>query len=553
MTRRPGTIWFRAAAAAAVGAAFGQVVLFYAVADVLAAPLQPGPQLARWIAAGAVGIAAKAAFDALAALLAARGAAEAEHAARRRLLPAILPAAGAVPAGGAVAGGATASRALLEEPGRAADAASRWVPARLEAAVVPAVVIAFAFAANWLVGLILLLAAPLIPLNMAVFGLGARHVSERQATTVAELGDLVLDRVKGAATLRAFGAAGREAAVVRAAADDLARRTMAVLRIALGSSAALEAMVTYAVAVAATYIGLVLLRYVHVALAPTSLDLRGGLFLLLLAPAFFQPFRDLAAAYHDRQDAEAAVGILAARLSPPVQGQNTSPERIAVSAPGPAVCCRGVTFRFPDSGANLLSGLDWDVPRGALVGVTGPSGAGKSTLLRLVAGRLAPSSGAVAREGGQMAWVGQRPYFFQGTIADNLRVADPGAAEDSLWLALRAVGLADVVAALPGGLSAELTWRGGGLSGGQAHRVAIARALLSDASVILLDEPTASLDPAAEAALAGLIAGLVPARTVVVASHSPAVLDRCSAVLSLGGPDATTGGASERKEHASVG
>jgi len=149
--------------------------------------------------------------------------------------------------------------------------------------------------------------------------------------------------------------------------------------------------------------------------------------------------------------------------------------------------------------------------------------------------------------------VGQRPYFFQGTIADNLRVADPGAAEDSLWLALRAVGLADVVAALPGGLSAELTWRGGGLSGGQAHRVAIARALLSDAGVILLDEPTASLDPAAEAALAGLIAGLVPARTVVVASHSPAVLDRCSAVLSLGGPDATTGGASERKEHAGVG
>jgi ATP-binding cassette, subfamily C, bacterial CydD len=531
-----GGPWFRAAAAASLAAAFGQIALFYAVAAILSSLLDPRPaaDMTRWIVTGAAGLAAQAMLNGIGALLAARGAEAVERATRVRLLPLVLSA----PA--AALGGAATSRLLLEEPRRLADSSARWQPARLQAALVPAAFVACAFAVNWLVGLLLLLAAPLIPLNMAVFGMGAQRISERQATQLAELDDLILDRIKAADTLRALRAADGQAAVVRAAAEELARRTLAVLRIALGSSAALEAITTYAVAVSATYIGLVLLRYVHVAGAPTSLDLRGGLFLLLLAPAFFLPFRDLAAAYHDRQDAEAASEALSGLLSAPDPGPPPLAAGISAELTGqlpavPAIRLRGVGVCFPDARCDVLGDVDWDVPRGALAGVAGPSGAGKTTLLRLIAGRLAPTSGSVSRGGpGGVAWVGQRPYFFQGTIADNLRIAAPDAAEDALWRALREVGLADVVAAIPGGLSATLTWQGGGLSGGQAHRVAVARALLSDAGIVLLDEPTAHLDPVAEAALIEVIAGLVPGRTVVVASHSAAVLGACSDVLVVG-------------------
>jgi len=299
-------------------------------------------------------------------------------------------------------------------------------------------------------------------------------------------------------------------------------------------------MVTYAVAVSATYIGLVLLRYVHVAGAPTSLGLRGGLFLLLLTPAFFQPFRDLAAAYHDRKEVRATSEILRGVVDGRPKQPRCHPLRHAstsgngpVAGRPPAVSLTGVSLRFDGASGAVLQHLDWEVPAGAMVGVAGPSGSGKSTLLRVIAGRLSPTEGAV-RSGGKLAWVGQRPYFFHGPIAENLRIAAPGATDEDLWQALAAVGLADAVAVIPGQLTTPLTWQGGGLSVGQAQRVALARALLCQADVILLDEPTAHLDPASEVSLAQAIASLCPRRTVIVASHAPAVLDRCSDVLFLG-------------------
>jgi ATP-binding cassette subfamily C protein CydD len=332
---------------------------------------------------------------------------------------------------------------------------------------------------------------------------------------------------------------------VAAAADELSRRTMTVLRVALGSSAALEAIVTYAMAVAATYIGLVLLAYVHVGWAPTSLSYRGGLFLLLLAPAFFQPFRDLAAAYHDHKDVEAATEALRRHL-----GTGPGPDLPGAAGPAPsrsaglpsapalprgeyAVAACGLRFRYPDAAGDTLTGLDWSVPHGAFAGIAGVSGVGKTTLLRLVTGRLEPTAGLLERGTGRIAWVGQRPYFFQSSIAENLRVARPDASAADLWEALDLVGLAEVVAAIPSGLETQLSWTGGALSGGQGRRLALARALLSGADTLVLDEPTAHLDPDSEASVIETIIGLAPATTVITASHSKALLAACSQVLDL--------------------
>ena len=165
--------------------------------------------------------------------------------------------------------------------------------------------------------------------------------------------------------------------------------------------------------------------------------------------------------------------------------------------------------------------------------MAGASGAGKTTLLRLVTGRLTPSAGSIECAPAGIAWVSQRPYFFQASIAGNLRIARPDASGEELWDALWSVGLAEVVAGIPGGLSTRIGWDGAALSGGQARRLALARSLLCGAEMLVLDEPTAHLDPETEANMIEAIAGLAPERTIVVASHSPALLGRCSQVLCL--------------------
>jgi ATP-binding cassette subfamily C protein CydD len=532
--------WFRAAAAANVAATLGLVALFFAVASLVSSGLHGagvlGGTSVRWLALGALGLGGQVCFAALAGLLAARGAGRVESGLRRRLVRALFA------PGAPMAGSAVASRLVVEEARKVADAAERWEPLRLQVALVPGVLVAFAFATNWLVGLLLLAAAPLIPLNMAVFGMGAEGLSERQARQVAELDELVLDRIKGGQTLRALGAAGRERRRVRDAADELAGRTLSVLKVALLSSAGLEALVTYAVAISATYIGLVLLGYVHVGWAPTSLGLRGGLFLLLIAPAFFQPFRDLAAAYHNRKDIAAVADTLASQIGArPDTGISAvevpdveEGESMQALRPSPVVVrARGLGLRYPGADVDALRDVDWLVPRGAVAGVAGASGAGKTTLLRLVTGRLAPTAGTIECEPDGIAWVSQRPYFFQTSLAANLRIARPAATDEELRDALDAVELAEVVDGIPAGLGARIGWDGAALSGGQARRLALARALLSGAGTLVLDEPTAHLDPATEAHLVETIARLAPQRTIIVASHSTPVLQRCTQVLRL--------------------
>jgi ATP-binding cassette subfamily C protein CydD len=526
--------FFQGATAANVCAVLGLVLVFRAVGALIGSDLRPteGPSTEDWLLLGLAGLLCQVGFSALGTQLAAGGAGRIEHTMRRHLHDQLFrddaPVVSAV----------VATRILLEGARSVADASERWEPVRRQVVIIPAVLAAVVLATNWFVGLLLLLAAPLIPLNMAMFGMGADGISKRQARQVAELDELVLDRIKGASTLRMFSSVEPERRRVRDAADELARRTLAVLRVALLSSAALEALVTYAIAVAATYIGLVLLGYVHVGWAPTHLNLAGGIFLLLLAPIYFQPFRDLAAAYHDRKDVTAVIEMLSAELGSPQQERaDHDPPRI--ERQGRPDLTRGVvrtealTFRYPNGDVNVLHDIDWFVPAGAVAGVAGASGSGKSTLLRLATGRLDSSGGIVERSEGPMAWVSQRPYFFQASIAENLLVGRPDATEQELWAALSSVGLQETVRIAPGALEAPIGWDGNGLSGGQARRLALARALLSGSRTLVLDEPTAHLDPVTELELLEVIVKLAPQRTIIMASHSAVVLGHCTQVLML--------------------
>ena len=257
-----------------------------------------------------------------------------------------------------------------------------------------------------------------------------------------------------------------------------------------------------------------------------------ALAVLLLVPEFFAPLRAFAAAYHDRAQAVGAAEALAA-LPPPAAPPPVLPVR-NVEARGVAIAFEDVRLTWDASRGPVLDGLSFRVPAGETVVLAGPSGAGKSTVMEILLGFVRPDSGRVTLNGADIAtlvpqalsrltaWIGQRPVLFGGTIRDNIRFARPEASDAEIAEAARFARLDSLAASLPDGLETMLGEGGHGLSGGQAQRVAIARAFLKNAPILLLDEPTAHLDPVTEAEVLDSLRRLTLGRTVVLASHSTA-------------------------------
>ena len=395
--------------------------------------------------------------------------------------------------------------------------------------------------------MLLLLTAPLIPMFMVIIGIGAERQSREQFRSLARLGGWFLDQVHGAATIRLFRAEARVGDQVRTRTHALRKQTMRVLRLAFLSSAVLEFFSAVAIATLAIYIGLGLLGFLTFGPAP-ALTLQSGLFLLLLAPEFFQPLRALSQGWHDRADATAAAGEIRALLELP-------PARPSADAtfdpPAPGQCrieLRAVEFAYPGH-APLFRGLDFEVLAGERVVLVGPSGGGKSSLISLLAGFAEPSAGAVLLDGqpltrfgdaalrAHVAWLGQHAVLFAGTIAENIALGWDRATRAQIESIAQRARVMEFARRLPDGLDSPVGENGYGLSGGQIQRVALARALLRPRPLILLDEPTASLDPASEALVLEALGDLLAERsaTVICASHRAATMAWADRVVTLEG------------------
>ncbi|WP_211103814.1 thiol reductant ABC exporter subunit CydD [Skermanella pratensis] len=425
------------------------------------------------------------------------------------------------------------STVLIEQVDALDGYFARFLPQMALSVLVPLTLLAAIFPVNWVVGGMLLLAAPFVPLFMSLIGMGAAAASRRQFEALARMGGYFLDRLQGLTTLKLFGQARRELDLIGRVSDEYRQRTMGVLRIAFLSSAVLELFSAMAVAVVAVYVGFSLLGYVR--FGPSGdVTLATGMFVLLLAPEFFLPLRQLAAHYHDRAAAVGAAGQILAVLDTPAQ----PPAGIrAPAGAGPmALEMTGVEFAHgggKDGGGDgarpVLSGFSLTVGAGERVALVGPSGAGKSTVIGLFLGFLRPGAGSVRIGGLEVgridpadltAWVGQNPHLFHGTIRDNIRLARPDASDEAVEAAADAARVSDFAARLPDGLDTLIGQRGHGISGGEARRVALARAYLKDAPVLLLDEPTAGLDAANEALVLEALGTLALGRTVLIATHS---------------------------------
>ncbi|MGW7686872.1 thiol reductant ABC exporter subunit CydD [Kribbella sp. NPDC054772] len=405
---------------------------------------------------------------------------------------------------------------------------ARYLPQLVLASTVPAGVIGWMATGDLIAAGTVLITLPLIPIFMALIGWATQARSRRRQHALAVLAHHFADVVGGLTTLKLFGRAKAQQSAVRRVTDEHRSASMRSLRLAFLSSFALELLASISVALVAVGVGL--------RLVDGKLGLETALMVLILAPEAYLPLRQVGQQFHASADGVAASEEVFRVLETPLpeRGERTDVPDLRVTP----LQLYDVSVSYPGRGKPALDGFDLELRPGEVVALTGPSGAGKSTALAVLLGFVQPERGVVVAGGSaadefdpavwrrQFAWVPQRPGLRSGTVADNVRLGRPDASDDEIRMALLTAGAGELELDKAVGEQGQL------LSGGQQRRVALARALITDAPVLLLDEPTAGLDADTEAAV---VTGLrASGRTVLMVAHRPALIEAADRTVTVG-------------------
>ena len=411
---------------------------------------------------------------------------------------------------------------------------AQYVPRAAMMVVLPLLVLGMVMHLDAWSFIILACTGPLIPVFMALVGYRAQAIMDRQWTQLLLLGSAFLDTLQGLTTLRLFGRVRDTVTAVAGMADEYRATTMSVMKVAFLTSAVLEFFASLSIALVAVVFGARLLD--------GKADFQSAFLVLLLAPEYFMPLRAFSASYHARQNAIAAMVGISQLFSLPGTATRFGVQDSAAGVPLVSISCEDVTAGY-QAGAVVLSHAGCTFTRNVLTVVTGESGVGKTTLIRLLLGLMHPLQGRITAmdECGvvhghwqdRIGWVPQQPRLVHGTVAENLRLADPMADMDTLRAVAAQADALSFIEALPQGFDTLLGERGAGLSGGQVQRLALARVLLRNPQVLILDEPTANLDPQSEQRVAAAIARAAVGRIGIVVAHRPAMIALAAQVLRL--------------------
>ena len=435
-----------------------------------------------------------------------------------------------------------------------------YLPQVVLAAAVPLLVLVLVFPRDWISGLILLFTAPLIPLFMNLIGSIAQSLTEKQWKQLNRMSAFLLDALQGLTALKILGRSREYIRRVEEVSDRFRQTTLEVLRVAFISALVLEWVGTLSTAVVSVGIGLRLLY--------GRLTFEQAFFVLLLTPEFYFPLRQLGARFHAGMGGVAAAErIFGVLETPPLAAapEAASRESRPAARLSPAAAAaifplrlENVTYTYPDGGEAALQGVSFTMEEGMQVALVGPSGAGKSTIAYLLLRFIVPQSGEILAGAQRLAeipaeawrqwvaWVPQQPYLFNTTVEANIRLARPHASREEVVQAAKIARADEFIRALPEGYETVVGEQGARLSGGQAQRIALARALLKNAPFLILDEPTASLDPEHEAAIQEGLQALLARRTALIIAHrlhTITAVDRVvvlegGRVVQVGAPDA---------------
>lgn len=397
------------------------------------------------------------------------------------------------------------STLLIEQIEDLHDFYARYLPQMQLSMMIPIIIVAVILPFNWTAALILMATAPLIPIFMILVGMGAADVNRRNFKALTYLSGHFLDRLKGLTTIRLFNQGCNQTEQIANAAERFRIRTMNVLKMAFLSSAVLEFFTSISIAIVAVYFGFSYLGEFDFGAYDSGVTLFAGFFALILAPEFFQPLRDLGTYYHAKAQAIAAADNIEKFIIQPTHvNESTSVKTVNFDQNIETIVGKDLVILSADN-QPIIGPLNFTLTPPFRIALTGISGEGKSSILNLLLGFL-PYRGSLMINGiefktidikswrSQLSWLGQNPYLINGTIRQNLLLADPLATSQDIADVIEQAQLTELIAQLPDGLDTEIGEDAVKISVGQAQRIAIARALLKPCQLMLLDEPTASLD-----------------------------------------------------------
>jgi thiol reductant ABC exporter CydD subunit len=421
---------------------------------------------------------------------------------------------------------------------------ARYLPQAAAAAVIPVILLAWVATQDWLSFVVVIALVVAVPITMIGFGRESTRRSERQWRRLGSLAGRFLQLIEGLPTLRAFGREHHGRREVEAATEGVRAATMRTLRVAFLSALSMDMIAGFGVGFVAMVLGLRLLW--------GELGLQTAMAVLLVTPEIFIPLRRAGAEFHASSEGQAAAARVIEVLATEIPAGTSSGADAPMAQPAPVrdghrptLAIDGLRVDYEHRDHPALTSFSLHAPAGMRLALTGPSGCGKSTVLAALLRFVEPSGGTIALDGrpsgaidagawrSHFSWLPQRPHLFNATLEENLRLGAPAATPADLRRVLADVGLSELLANLPAGLQTALGHDGLTLSAGERQRVALARALLCPAPILLLDEPTASLDPLTVARLAPAVEPWLQGRTVVVAAHEPVLLAHFDATVAM--------------------
>ncbi|AIJ31238.1 heme ABC transporter permease/ATP-binding protein CydD [Actinobacillus suis] len=426
---------------------------------------------------------------------------------------------------------------MLEQVENLHNFYARYLPQQFLSLLVPMIILCFVFPINWAAGAILFATLPLLPVFMALAGIKAVEANQRNIGVLSRISGQFLDKLRGLETIRLFGQAEKQTEQIYQSTEEFRLSTMDVLKMAFLSSAVLEFFTAISIAVMAVYFGFIYLGELDFGYYGTGVSLFIGFFCLMLAPEFYQPLRELGVFYHDKAAAIGAADGIEAFLNQQVTQVQTDLQKDLSNRPL-AIIAKDCVILSPQ-GKALTKPLNFTLAARQHIALVGQSGAGKTSLMNMLLGFL-PYQGSVTVNGVELhelnlaqyrqklAWVGQNPQLIKGSLKENILLGNPNATEAQLEQALALSKADEFVYRL--GLDSQVQDANAGISGGQAQRIAIARALLRDYELLLLDEPTASLDMQSEQQVLNALQHLSQTQTTLMITHRIEDLKQCDEI-----------------------